>query len=52
MSEINYVAGKEGIQELWRRVKAEIGKFTAFQKAEPAADGTPDIALSARKTVP
>lgn len=50
MSEIKYVTGKEGIQELWRRLKAEIGKFTAFQKAEPAADGTPDIALSARKT--
>lgn len=50
MSEIKYMAGKEGIQELWRRIKAEIGKFTAFQKSEPAADGTPDIALADRKT--
>jgi len=50
MSEIKYMAGKEGIQELWRRIKAEIGKFTAFQKAAPAADGTPDIALADRKT--
>ncbi|MBR2306066.1 MAG: BspA family leucine-rich repeat surface protein [Fibrobacter sp.] len=50
MSEIKYMAGKEGIQELWRRIKAEIGKFTSFQKAEPAADGTPDIALADRKT--
>ena len=50
MPEIKYVAGKEGIQELWRRVKTEIGKFTAFQPADPAPDGTPDIALADRKT--
>lgn len=42
--------GKEGAQELYRKIKAEIGKFTAFQKAEPAADGTPDIDLADRKT--
>lgn len=42
--------GKEGAQELYRRIKTEIGKFTAFQKAESAADGTPDIALADRKT--
>lgn len=50
MADTKVYAGKEGIQELWRRIKAEIGKFTAFQKAEPAQDGTPDIALADRKT--
>lgn len=50
MAETKIYAGKEGIQELWRRIKAEIGKFTAFQKADAAPDGTPDIALADRKT--
>lgn len=27
--------GKEGAQELYRRIKAEIGKFSAYQKADP-----------------
>lgn len=50
MADTKIYAGKEGIQELWRRIKAEIGKFTAFQKADPTQDGTPDIALADRKT--
>lgn len=50
MSEIKYVAGKEGIQELWRRIKAEIVKFTAFEKKPAAPDGTPDVPLADRKT--
>ena len=50
MVDTKIYAGKEGIQELWRRIKSEIGKFTAFQKAAAAADGTPDIALADRKT--
>ena len=50
MADTKIYAGKEGIQELWRRIKSEIGKFTAFQKANPAQDGTPDVALADRKT--
>lgn len=50
MPEFKYVAGKEGIQELWRRIRAEIGKFNSFQTAEAAQDGTPNIALEDRKT--
>ena len=50
MADTKIYAGKEGIQELWRRIKSEIGKFTAFQPATPAPDGTPDIALANRKT--
>ena len=50
MADTKIYAGKEGIQELWRRIKSEIGKFTAFQKATAAPDGTPDIAVADRKT--
>lgn len=50
MAETKIYAGKEGIQELWRRIKSEIGKFTAFQKADAAPDGTPDVALADRQT--
>lgn len=50
MADTKIYTGKAGIQELWRRIKAEIGKFTSFQKAEPSVDGTPDVALEDRKT--
>lgn len=50
MADTKVYTGKEGIQELWRRIKSEIGKFAAFQKASIAPDGTPDIALVNRKT--
>lgn len=52
MPEVKYVAGKEGIQELWRRIKAEIGKFESFQKADPVSesDRRPDVPQADRKT--
>lgn len=50
MADTKVYAGKEGIQELWRRIKTEIGKFTAFQKKPAAPDGTPDVPLADRKT--
>lgn len=50
MADTKVYAGKEGIQKLWRRIKAEIGKFTAFEKKPAAPDGTPDIPVADRKT--
>lgn len=50
MADTKVYAGKEGIQELWRRIKAEIGKFTAFERKPAAPDGTPDVHLADRKT--
>jgi len=50
MADTKVYAGKYGIQKLWRRIKAEIGKFTAFEKKPAAPDGTPDVPVDDRKT--
>ena len=50
MADTKVYAGKEGIQELWRRIKSEIGKFTSFERKPAAPDGTPDVPLADRKT--
>ena len=50
MADTKVYAGKEGIQELWRRIKSEIGKFTSFEKKPAAPDGTPDVPVADRKT--
>lgn len=43
MAETKIYVGKEGAQELYRRLKVEIGKITAFVVAEPDEEGHPDV---------
>ena len=44
--------GKEGAQELYRRIKDEIGKFTSYKKADPeGADRHPKVADPSTKII-